>query len=75
MRPGPDTDSRRTYSIRVRGHLDDHWAGWLGGADLVRDDDGETTLTVTVTDQTQLHGVLARLHDIGAVLTALHTGP
>jgi hypothetical protein len=60
-----------TYSIRVAGHLDDHWSAWLGDLELTRDDDGTTTVTVTVADQAQLHGVLAGLRDIGAVLIEL----
>jgi hypothetical protein len=62
-----------TYSIRVAGHLDDHWSAWLDEPALRRDGDGTTTLTVAVADQTQLHGVLARLRDIGVVLLELHT--
>lgn len=62
-----------TYAIRVQGHLDDHWSGRLGGAALTREDDGTTTITVAAADQAQLHGVLAGLRDIGAVITALTT--
>ncbi|HEV7650459.1 MAG TPA: GNAT family protein [Actinophytocola sp.] len=62
-----------TYAIRVDGHLDDHWSAWLGELDMTRDDDGTTTVTVSVADQAQLHGVLAGLRDIGAVLTELRT--
>jgi len=62
-----------TYAIRVDGHLDDHWSAWLGDLDITRDDDGTTTLTVSNADQAQLHGVLARLRDIGAVITELRT--
>ena len=60
-----------TYAIRVDGHLDDHWSAWLGALDMTRDDDGTTSVTVSVADQAQLHGVLAGLRDIGAVLTEL----
>ena len=60
-----------TYAIRVEGHLDDHWSAWLGGFDMTRDDDGATTVTVQVADQAQLHGVLAGLRDIGAVISEL----
>jgi hypothetical protein len=60
-----------TYVIRVDGHLDDHWSAWLGDLDLTRDDDGTTTVTASVADQAQLHGVLAGLRDIGAVLIEL----
>jgi RimJ/RimL family protein N-acetyltransferase len=61
-----------TYAIRVDGHLDDHWSAWLGDLDLTRNNDGSTTITASVTDQAQLHGVLAGLRDIGAVLIDLH---
>jgi hypothetical protein len=61
-----------TYAIRVDGHLDDHWSAWLGGLDMIRDDDGTTTVTIPAADQAQLHGVLASLRDIGAVITELH---
>lgn len=62
-----------TYAIRVEGHLDDHWSVWLGDLGMTRDDDGNTTVTVAVADQAQLHGVLAGLRDIGAVLIGLRT--
>lgn len=65
-----------TYAIRVDGHLDDHWAAWLGELDISRDEDGTTTVIVSVVDQAQLHGVLAGLRDIGAVLIEVRsTGP
>jgi RimJ/RimL family protein N-acetyltransferase len=62
-----------TYAIRIAGHLDDHWSGWLGGLDMTRHDEGTTTVTVQAADQAQLHGVLAGLRDIGAVISELRT--
>ena len=62
------TDRPMTYVVRVEGHLDDHWSAWLGEHGIVRNDDGTTTLTVPDADQARLHGVLAGLRDIGAVL-------
>ena len=62
-----------TYAIRVDGHLDDHWSAWLGELDMTHDDDRTTTLSVSIADQAQLHGVLAGLRDIGAVITELRT--
>jgi hypothetical protein len=38
---------------------------------MTREDDGTTVISVSVADQAQLHGVLARLRDIGAVITEL----
>jgi hypothetical protein len=59
--------------IRVAGQLDDHWAGVLGGLVLSRLDDSTTRLTGPVADQAQLHGILARIRDLGVPLLSLHT--
>jgi hypothetical protein len=69
-----------TYAIRVEGHLGDHWAAWLtelfSELDITRNSDGTSTVTASVIDQTQLHGLLAGLRDIGVPLLDLHrTGP
>ena len=64
-----------TYAIRVHGHLDDHWSAWLGEPGLTRENDGTTTITAVITDQAQLHGVLAGLRDIGAVITDVRSTP
>ena len=61
-----------TYEFRVEGHLDDHWSAWLGDLTIARHHDGTSTLTGPIADQAQLHGVLARLRDIGATLLSLN---
>lgn len=65
------TTSSTTYELRVACHLDDHWAGTLGDLTLTRLDDGSTSLTGRVVDQAQLHGVLARVRDLGVPLLTL----
>jgi RimJ/RimL family protein N-acetyltransferase len=65
----PDTVA---YEMTVRGHLDDHWSGRLGGFSITRAADGTSTLTGTA-DQAQLHGVLTGLRDVGVEL--LHLNP
>lgn len=64
----------RSYTIRVEGHLDEHWSARLGGLVITHDPAGTSTLTGTIADQAQLHGVLAGLRDIGAVLVGLQSG-
>ena len=59
------------YELRVHGHLDRHWATWFGGLALTCEDDGTTTLRGTVTDQAELHGLLARIRDLGVTLLSL----
>lgn len=73
VQTGPPTTGTATYEIRVAGHLDDHWAATLGDLTLLRLNDGTTSLTGPVIDQAQLHGVLARIRDLGAPLLALRT--
>jgi RimJ/RimL family protein N-acetyltransferase len=59
------------YELRLAGHLDDHWSGTLGDLALIRCPDGTTTLTGPVADQAKLHGVLARVRDLGVPLLSL----
>jgi hypothetical protein len=60
-----------TYEIRLGGHLDDHWSAWLDGLTITREADGTTTLRGDVADQAQLHGLLAKVRDLGAPLISL----
>jgi len=60
-----------TYELRVAGHLDDHWSSWLDDLAISRRADGTSALTGEMADQAQLHGLLARLRDIGAPLLSL----
>ena len=73
-RPGPHEPANyepANYELRVQGHLDEHWASWFGGLTLIHDDDGTTTLHGVVTDQAELHGLLARVRDLGATLISV----
>ena len=49
--------------------------GRPGSADstLTREDDGTTTLRGAVTDQAELHGLLAKVRDLGATLISVRT--
>ncbi len=59
------------YEIRLEGRLDQRWSAWLEGLDLTHDPDGTTVLTGHVVDQAALHGLLARLRDIGLPLISV----
>ena len=59
------------YELRVAGHLDDHWSSWLDDLTISRRTDGTSALTGAMADQAQLHGLLARLRDVGAPLLSL----
>ena len=59
------------YRLRVAGRLDQHWSAWFGGLTLTHEDDGSTSLTGTVTDQAELHGLLAKIRDLGVALISV----
>lgn len=58
----------RDYELRVDGALDSRWSDWFDGLVVSARDDGTSTLTGPVADQAQLHGILARLRDLGVTL-------
>jgi hypothetical protein len=59
------------YQIRIAGHLDQHWSAWFGDLDLTREEDGTTSLTGAIADQAELHGLLAKIRDLGVTLISL----
>lgn len=70
MTPGPIH-----VDIRLQGHLDQHWTDWFAGLTLTHEPDGTTALRGALEDQAQLHGVLARVRDLGAnLISARLTG-
>jgi len=59
------------YEIRLAGTLDPRWATWLDDMDVTPDADGSTLIHGVVADQAALHGLLARIRDIGLPLTSV----
>ena len=56
------------YRIRVQGDLGNRWSDWLGGLDVQCGGDGTTELVGPIVDQAALHGVIARIRDLGVPL-------
>jgi hypothetical protein len=56
------------YEIRVNGLLDHHWSAWFDGLDVTSDDRAQTTIAGPVADQAALHGLLAKVRDLGLEL-------
>lgn len=63
------------YTIRVRGHLASHWADWFAPLIICNEPQGEAVLIGHLPDQAALHGVLARIRDIGLPLLSVSSGP
>jgi hypothetical protein len=62
---------RQRYEIRVEGHLATDWSDWFEGLTVCREANGETVLSGLL-DQAALHGVLAKVRDLGLVLVAVN---
>ena len=59
------------YEIRIKGHLDQRWAGRFDGLTLTLEDNGDTLLTGPVVDQAALHGLLRKVRDLGMPLVSV----
>jgi hypothetical protein len=60
------------YEIIVEGHLErGRWSRWFEGMDVAPTEGGNTMISGPVADQSALHGLLARIRDLGLPLVAL----
>ena len=60
----------RVYEIRVQGELTPRWSCWFAGLS-VETDGGDTVIVGPVDDQAALHGLLAKIRDLGLPLLAV----
>ena len=60
------------YQIRVKGVLDIKWSDWFDGFTIIPQADDETLLDGQVTDQAALHGLLAKIRDLGLPLLSVN---
>jgi hypothetical protein len=65
------TDAPTGYELRIAGHLDQHWSRWFGDLAVTLESDGTTTLRGVVTDQSELHGLIAKIRDLGVPLISV----
>ena len=56
------------YEIRVNGVLGSGWSGWFDGLQVTSDDRGQTLIAGPIADQAALHGLLAKIRDLGLEL-------
>ena len=53
------------YEIRVEGIVDQSWSAWFDGMQIRSESADRTTIAGEVADQAALHGLLARVRDLG----------
>lgn len=56
------------YRIRVRGELGPEWSTWFDDLTVTAEPNGDTILEGVVRDQAALHGLLARIRNLGLPL-------
>ena len=66
---GQGTPAR--YEIRIEGVLDSHWAAWFEALHL-SNDGMQTVISGLLADQPALHGLLAKIRDLGLCLISVH---
>jgi len=62
----------KTYEIKLKGHLNENWADWFDEMSFTHENDGTTTLTGEIVDQSALHGVLKKVRDLGLPLISVN---
>jgi len=63
--------TRPFYHIRVKGHLGGSWAVWFDGLALTTVGNGDMVLSGPIVDQAALHGVLAKVRNLGLPLLSV----
>lgn len=58
------------YAIEVNGHLGNQWTDWFDHISI-ESNSGMTTITIDILDQAALHGLLARIRDLGLPLISV----
>jgi len=60
------------YEITVEGHLDrSHWSRWFEGMQVTVTAEDTTLIAGPVADQAALHGLLAKIRDLGLPLVSV----
>jgi hypothetical protein len=62
------------YEIKIKGHLDQHWADWFSDLNLTHLEEDETLLSGMLPDQAALHGLLERIRDLNLTLISVTSG-
>jgi hypothetical protein len=67
----PPAEPPLRYELRVAGELDSRWSAWFDGLEVSSDRVGETVIAGPVADQAALHGLLAKIRDLGLPLLSV----
>jgi hypothetical protein len=62
----------QNVEIRVKGQIDQHWSDWFDDLTVTHNDQNETVLNGPIVDQAALHGLLAKLRDLGLPIVSVN---
>ncbi|HTK63688.1 MAG TPA: hypothetical protein VL595_14980 [Pseudonocardia sp.] len=73
QQPGtqPSRQACQVYELRVRGLLEQRWSSWFDGLEIVPEPPENSVLIGPVPDQPALHGLLAKVRDLGLPLISV----
>jgi len=71
MTNGREFDKPAIYQIRVKGNLEQKWSDWFDGLAIIPQTGDETLLVGKVADQATLHGILAKISNLGLPLLSV----
>ena len=60
------------YQIKVKGQLDNSRSEWFEGWTITQDEDGTTVLTGQAVDQSELHGILIKIHNLNLPVVSVN---
>lgn len=60
------------YEIRVKGYLEEEWGYWFDGMAVAHLENGETTLTGPISDQSALSGLLFKVSSLNITLLSVN---
>jgi hypothetical protein len=71
MSKGRKTFCPVVYQIKIKGHLEQHWAEWFEEMTFTHEKDGTTTLSGPLPDQAALHSILRKIRDLNLQLISV----
>jgi hypothetical protein len=69
--PTDDRQEASLYEIRLKGYLDARWSEWFDRLNFLHASERTTIISGPVTDQAALHGLLAKVRDLGLALVSV----
>lgn len=60
------------YEIRIREQIDDKWLSWFDEYTITPTESGDTLLIGSISDQSALHGLLAKIRDLNLTIISIN---